>query len=61
MSEIRCKLCNKLYNHHYKLFGRGCLENLYDLLEVSKPSRFVVNKEMYLCNRLYNDIQKFAG
>ena len=52
MSEIRCKLCNKPYNHHYKLFGRGCLENLYDLLEISKPSRFVVNKEMYLCNRI---------
>lgn len=52
MSEVRCKLCNKPYNYHYKLFGRGCLENLYDLLEISKPSRFIYNKEMYLCNRI---------
>lgn len=29
MSEVRCKLCNKQYDHHYALFGRGCLENLF--------------------------------
>ena len=29
MSEKRCKLCNKPYEHHYSLFGRGCLENIY--------------------------------
>lgn len=52
MNEVRCKLCNKPYNHHYALFGRGCLENIYDFLEISKPSRFIYNKEMYLCNRI---------
>lgn len=31
------------------MFGRGCLDNLYGLLEFSKPPRIVWNKELYLC------------
>ena len=52
MSEERCLLCNKPYDYHYDLFGRGCLENLYELLKISKPPRIIKNKEMYLCNRI---------
>jgi hypothetical protein len=32
------------------MFGRGCLDNLYKLLEFSKPR--VLNKEKYLCTRI---------
>lgn len=59
MSEERCKLCNKPYDYHYELFGRGCLENLYELLNFSKPNRLVKNKEMYLCNRIAWKNHKF--
>lgn len=30
--EKRCIICNRPYNHHYDLFGRSCLANLYTLL-----------------------------
>lgn len=59
MSEKRCKLCNKPYEHHYSLFGRGCLENIYELLNFSKPSRIIWNKEMYLCTRIAWKNHKF--
>ncbi|MBQ2836403.1 MAG: hypothetical protein IJE68_06180 [Clostridia bacterium] len=59
MSEKRCKLCNKPYEHHYALFGRGCLENIYELLNFSKPSRIIWNKEMYLCTRIAWKNHKF--
>lgn len=45
----RCILCNKPYDYKYAMFGRGCLDNLYGLLEFSKPPRIVWNKELYLC------------
>ena len=47
MSEKRCVICNKTFNHHYLMFGRECLDNVYELLGVSKPSK-VLNKENYL-------------
>lgn len=59
MSEKRCKLCNKPYEHHYSLFGRGCLENIYELLNLSKPFRIVWNKEMYLCTKIAWENHKF--
>ena len=52
MDEKRCILCNKPYDYKYVMFGRGCLDNLYGLLEFSKPSKFVWNKELYLCTRI---------
>ena len=52
INEKRCLLCNKPYNYKYKMFGRGCLDNLYELLEFSKPPRFIWNKETYLCTRI---------
>lgn len=58
MSEKRCKLCNKPYEHHYVLFGRGCLENLYELLGFSRP-RIIWNKELYLCNKIALKNHKF--
>ncbi len=48
--EKRCELCGKAYDHEYELFGRGCLDNLYILLGLKKPGRYMKNKEMYLCN-----------
>ena len=59
MSEKRCKLCNKPYEHHYSLFGRGCLENIYELLNFSKPPRIVWNKELYLCTKIAWKNHKF--
>ena len=29
MEEKRCLLCNKPYDYKYKMFGRGCLDNIY--------------------------------
>lgn len=52
MSEKRCMLCNRPYDYNYKMFGRGCLDNLYELLEISKPPRIIGNKENYLCSRI---------
>lgn len=59
MSEKRCKLCNKPYEHHFVLFGRGCLENIYELLNFSKPFRIVLNKELYLCTKIAWKNHKF--
>ncbi|MGN1327810.1 MAG: hypothetical protein ACI4VQ_07040 [Clostridia bacterium] len=59
MEEKRCVLCNKPYDYKYVMFGRGCLENLYGLLKISKPSRFVWNKELYLCTRIAWKNHKF--
>ena len=33
MEEKRCLLCNKPYDYKYKMFGRGCLDNIYGVLE----------------------------
>ena len=52
MSEKICIICNKPYDYHYKMFGRGCLDNLYDLLEIQKPAFKIINKEYYLCTRI---------
>lgn len=52
INEKRCVLCNKPYNYKYTMFGRGCLDNLYGLLEFSKPPRFIWNKELYLCTQI---------
>ena len=52
MEEKRCLLCNKPYDYKYKMFGRGCLDNIYEELEIHKPSRFVWNKELYLCSKV---------
>lgn len=41
------------------MFGRGCLDNLYGLLEYSKPPRFIWNKETYLCTRIAWENHKF--
>lgn len=59
MKEKRCILCNKPYNYKYAMFGRGCLDNLYQVLNFSKPSRFVWNKELYLCNKIAWKNHKF--
>lgn len=52
MEEKRCLLCNKPYNYKYTMFGRGCLDNIYEELGIHKPSRFVWNKELYLCTKV---------
>ena len=59
MNEKRCKLCNRPYEHHYALFGRGCLENIYEILGISKSPRFIWNKELYLCTRIAWKNHKF--
>lgn len=51
MEGKRCIICNKPYNYHYKMFGRSCLDNLYELLGFSKPFK-ILNKENYLCTRI---------
>ena len=52
MEEKRCLLCNKPYEYKYKMFGRGCLDNIYGELGIRKPPRFVWNKEVYLCTKI---------
>lgn len=52
IEEKRCVLCNKPYNYKYSMFGRGCLDNMYSLLGISKSPRFIWNKELYLCTRI---------
>lgn len=48
MNEKRCVLCDRVYEYDkYKLFGRGCLSNLYELLSISNPPRGTKDKEMY--------------
>ncbi len=59
MDEKRCILCNKPYNYKYVMFGRGCLDNLYDLLGFSKSPRIIWNKELYLCTRIAWKNHKF--
>lgn len=51
-NEKRCVLCDKPYDYKYAMFGRVCLNNLYGLLEFSKPPRIVWNKELYLCTKI---------
>ena len=58
-NEKRCVLCNKPYDYKYAMFGRGCLDNLYGLLELSKPPRIVWNKELYLCTKIAWKNHKF--
>ena len=52
IEEKRCVLCNKPYNYKYSMFGRGCLDNMYSLLEFKKAPRFIWYKELYLCTRI---------
>ncbi len=52
MEEKRCLLCNKPYDYKYKMFGRGCLDNIYGVLNFHKPPQFVWNKESYLCTKI---------
>ena len=52
MEEKRCLLCNKPYDYKYKMFGRGCLDNIYGVLDFHKPPKFVWNKEVYLCTKI---------
>ena len=52
MEEKRCLLCNKPYDYKYKMFGRGCLDNIYGELGIRKPPKFVWNKELYLCTKV---------
>ena len=59
MEEKRCILCNKPYNYKYAMFGRGCLDNLYEVLNFSKSPKFVWNKEMYLCTKIAWKNHKF--
>lgn len=59
MNEKRCILCNKPYDYKYAKFGRGCLDNIYGLLEFSKPPRIVWNKELYLCTKIAWKNHKF--
>lgn len=56
--ERRCLICNKPYNYHYDLFGRGCLTNLYKQLNISN-SRLISNKEKHLCNVIAHRNFKF--
>ena len=60
MNERRCILCDRAYEYDkYQLFGRGCLSNLYNLLDVSNPPRGTKDKEMYLCNKIAHRNFKF--
>ena len=55
----KCLLCNKPYTYKYQMFGRGCLDNLYNFLEISKPLLIIGNKEMHLFNKIAQVNHKF--
>ena len=59
VSEKRCLLCNKAFDYNYDLFGRGCLENIYNLLNIPMPSWSFRNKEMFLCTKVAHKRNKF--
>lgn len=59
IEEKRCVLCNKPYEYKYEMFGRGCLENIYNDLGFKKPPRFIWNKETYLCTKIAWKNRKF--
>lgn len=59
MKEKRCLLCNRPYNYKYEMFGRGCLDNLYELLGLAKSPRIIWDKELYLCTRIAWKNHKF--
>lgn len=41
MEEKRCLLCNKPYDYKYKMFGRGCLDNIYGILDFHKQPKMI--------------------
>ena len=47
MKKSVCKLCNRRYNYKYSMFGRGCLNTEYELLNVQKPEK-IDDRELYL-------------
>ena len=57
MKEGICKLCNRRYNYKYALFGRGCLNSAYKILDVQMPQK-VEDKELYLCNQVARKLHK---
>ena len=59
MEERRCLLCKKTYDYKYKMFGRGCINNIYGALGLHKPPKFAWNKELQLCNRIAWKNHKF--
>lgn len=50
-AEKKCIICNKSYEYGYDLFGRGCLNNLYDEFGISDP-KYTSNKEKYLIDAI---------
>ena len=56
--EKRCIICNKPIEHEEDLFGGGCLDNLYNLLDISVP-KYTSNKEKYLINEIAHKNSKY--
>lgn len=52
IEEKRCELCNKPYHYKYKLFGRGCINNIYNQLDIKRPKYYIGNKENYLLTKI---------
>ena len=57
MRNSTCKLCNRKFNYKYTLFGRGCLNSAYNILEIQMPEK-VEDKELYLCNQVARKLHK---
>lgn len=50
-AEKKCIICNKSYEYGYDLFGRVCLNNLYNEFGISDP-KYTSNKEKYLIDAI---------
>ena len=54
----RCIICNKPIENEDDMFGGGCLDNLYELLDIPVPKR-ISNKEKYLLDAIAHKNSKY--
>lgn len=54
----RCIICNKPIENEDDMFGGGCLDNLYELLDTPVPKR-ISNKEKYLLDAIAHKNSKY--
>lgn len=56
--EKKCIICNKTFDYKNDMFGRGCLNNLYNQLDIPIP-KYTFNKEKRLINSVSHKNYKY--
>lgn len=59
MNDKRCVVCNKQFDSNNKLYGPGCLKNMYDLVNIPVPSGLFKDKEKFLCTKIAHKNHKY--